>query len=141
MGLILKKYYFSGKEYVICDLSAEGCSFNAAQIHLLCDRRQGIGADLFLLALANGAKSHLQAYTTKGIITDPDAMALRVYSRYLQEAGWPVSQVEVVKALGDRAVLECAAVAKEARVIEVRVTASFCRRLEALSDQCESCVG
>lgn len=97
MGLILKKYHFLGLDYMVYDLLENGVNLNQAQIQLLCDRDQGIGADKFLLCTGTTAKLQFQLFAADGTAGRCEEPAKMVFLRYLQEASYELNQIEPQK--------------------------------------------
>ncbi len=126
MCVVLKKYRFLGTEYLICDLRGAAFGLTPVQLRLLCDRREGIGADRFFVCAGTAAKPQFCLFAADGSEVCKDEAAQLIFQKQLQEA----QQQEIFRALGNRVLVdEAAAIAVE--VTEVRLTDSFMRRLQA----------
>jgi len=130
MCVILKKYRFLGTEYLICDLRGAAFDLTPVQLRLLCDRREGIGADRFFVCAGTAAKPHFRLFAADGSEVCKDEASQLIFQRQLQDAQQSLQQSEIFRALGDRVIVD-AVVGIEAEVTEVRLTDSFMGSLRA----------
>jgi len=128
MSVILKKYHFEGTDYLVGDFSGNMELFYPSQLRLLCNRRQGIGADVFLALVKHGSKLGLDVFTADGELQAGDEGAKQVFLRYVQEQHFLLKQTELMDIFGaiyqwnmlDDVRFEC---------MEVRLTESFIEKL------------
>lgn len=133
MGVVLKKYHFEGTDYLVGDFSSNMELFYPSQLRLLCNRQQGIGADVFLAMVKHGSKFGLDVFTADGQLQLADEATKQVFLRYIQEQHLLLKQTDLNDILGaaydwkmlDDVRFDC---------MEVRLTQSFIEKLRASVD-------
>lgn len=133
MSVVLKKYHFEGTDYLVGDFSGNMELFYPSQLRLLCNRRQGIGADVFLALVKNGNKSGLDVFSADGELQVKTEADKQVLLRYIQEQHFLLKQTDLTDIFGsihDWNMLD------DVRFdsIEVRLTESFIEKLRASID-------
>lgn len=80
------KYQALGNDYIVID-AADGAALTAAQVRRICDRNFGVGSDGILLG-ANGPDGFsLRILNPDGSEAEKSGNGLRIYARYLWDAG------------------------------------------------------
>jgi diaminopimelate epimerase len=131
MCMILKIYDLMGIEYMVYDVQKNKMEFDAEQIELLCNRRNGVGADRFVMIMGNmQQRISFCVWDEAGRsveISDKDKI---FFACYLKDHSYTKDQTEIVGTLGDKAILDSQMPAEKALVTEVRLTDAFVQRME-----------
>lgn len=103
MALIMTKYEFDEKDYLIYDKNILSRDFTSQQWAVIADSESGVGAN-YIIELSG---SDVKCYNKYGIAVEADEKCWAVAADYLHQSSQPV----------------------DARRIEVRFTDSFINRL------------
>jgi len=88
------KYHGLGNDYLVIDPAKFDLSLNAASVRLICDRNYGIGSDGILHGpiMAKDGSISLRIFNPDGSEAEKSGNGLRIFSRYLVEAGYVGSE-------------------------------------------------
>ncbi len=83
------KYHALGNDYIIIDPQKVKATLNKENIRLICHRNFGIGSDGILYGpVFNGGKIILRIYNPDGSEAEKSGNGLRIFSKYLIDAGY-----------------------------------------------------
>lgn len=132
--MIVKNFTLDNVEYMVCD-STKGYVPERAGLALLANRRLGVGADRVLVFTGTQQQTSFQLYDAAGKELSAQKQDYLVFAAYLQREGITANAVEMVKALGDQAVL--GARGMDISCFEVHVTEAFCQKLRSFEQKAE----
>lgn len=101
MKIELPKYHGLGNDYLVFDPQKYNCELNEAQIRLICHRNFGVGSDGILYGpiLINN-KIAVKIYNPDGSEAEKSGNGVRVFSKYLKDAGYVTSRCFTLTTLG-----------------------------------------
>ncbi|MCP4132250.1 MAG: diaminopimelate epimerase [bacterium] len=83
------KYHGLGNDYIVIDPAKNGVDLTPERIQLICHRNLGIGSDGILLGpLFRDNKISLKIFNPDGSEAEKSGNGIRIFSRYLVEAGY-----------------------------------------------------
>lgn len=83
------KYHALGNDYIVMDPNRSACDLRPGAIRLICDRNRGIGSDGVLLGpVLEGGNIRLRIFNPDGSEAEKSGNGIRIFSRYLLEAGY-----------------------------------------------------
>lgn len=84
MDFELVRSHGIGNDYLVFDPQRTGCSLNAAQVRLLCDRHQGVGSDgVLMLTPSESCDFGLRIFNPDGSEAEKSGNGLRIFSKFL----------------------------------------------------------
>ena len=88
------KYHGLGNDYLVIDPAKCNLKLNAESVKRICDRNYGIGSDGILYGpiIADDGSILLRIFNPDGSEAEKSGNGLRIFSRYLIEAGYVTSQ-------------------------------------------------
>jgi diaminopimelate epimerase len=98
------KYHGLGNDYIVIDRNRERFNPTAKNIRLVCHRNYGIGSDGILYGpelLADGSFG-LRIFNPDGSEAEKSGNGIRIFSRYLVEAGYAKQRSFTLSTLGGR---------------------------------------
>jgi diaminopimelate epimerase len=83
------KYHALGNDYIVIDPQKVKINLNKENIKLICHRNFGVGSDGILLGpVFTGEKINLHIYNPDGSEAEKSGNGLRIFSKYLIDAGY-----------------------------------------------------
>ncbi len=83
------KYHALGNDYLVIDPARAAIALTPAAIRLLCDRQRGVGGDGVLYGpLREGGQLAVRIFNADGSEAEKSGNGLRIFARYLLEAGY-----------------------------------------------------
>lgn len=83
------KYHALGNDYLVIDPARAPLAPTPAAIRLLCDRHRGVGADGVLYGpVREGDRLAVRIFNADGSEAEKSGNGLRIFARYLREAGY-----------------------------------------------------
>lgn len=101
MEIRLEKYHGLGNDYLIYDPSKNEMPLNEARIRLICDRNFGAGSDgiLYGPVYVDGRPS-VRIFNPDGGEAEKSGNGVRIFSKYLRDAGYMHAQRFLLHTLG-----------------------------------------
>lgn len=98
------KYHGLGNDYLVIDPAKFSLEATAESVKLICDRNYGIGSDGILLGplIGNDGSISLRIFNPDGSEAEKSGNGLRIFSRYLVEAGYVRSEDFEINTRGGR---------------------------------------
>jgi len=98
------KYHGLGNDYLVIDPAKFNLKPTAESVKLICDRNYGIGSDgiLFGPLIADDGSISLRIFNPDGSEAEKSGNGLRIFSRYLVEAGYVRSRDFEINTKGGR---------------------------------------
>lgn len=101
MQLRVQKYHGLGNDYLIYDPKKNGLLLTPARIRLICDRNFGVGSDGILYGpVFDGGRIAVKIYNPDGSEAEKSGNGVRIFSKYLKDAGYVQEQKYVLSTLG-----------------------------------------
>ncbi len=95
------KYHALGNDYIVIDPRQNPVALDPAAIRLVCHRNLGIGSDGILLGPIEKAEGlALRIFNPDGSEAEKSGNGIRIFSRYLVEAGYAKQSVFTLQTLG-----------------------------------------
>ena len=112
------KYHALGNDYIVIDPRRNTIVLNSEKIRLICHRNFGIGSDGILLGpiIKNGGMT-LKIYNPDGSEAEKSGNGIRIFSRFLVDAGYVRSKKFFLVTKGGRVEVEL--MDRKAQVIKV----------------------
>lgn len=100
------KYHALGNDYIVIDPLKSGVtSFTQDEIRKICDRNFGVGSDGILFGPFSKERFELKIYNPDGSEAEKSGNGVRIFSRYLKDAGYVSGGFEL-KTLGGIVLVE-----------------------------------
>lgn len=101
MAITFFKYHGLGNDYLVYDIHKNDFTLTSAAIRRICDRNFGLGSDGILVGpfLENGIFS-LKIYNPDGSEAEKSGNGVRIFSKYLKDAGYLTCKEFVLHTLG-----------------------------------------
>ena len=101
MQITVQKYHGLGNDYLIYDPQKNGLSLTPARIRLICDRNFGAGSDGILYGpILDGGRIWVKIYNPDGGEAEKSGNGVRIFSKYLKDAGYVKERRFVLSTLG-----------------------------------------
>ncbi len=101
MQLRVQKYHGLGNDYLIYDPQQNGLPLTPARIRLICDRNFGAGSDGILYGpVLDGGRIVVKIYNPDGGEAEKSGNGVRIFSKYLKDAGYVHDRRFVLSTLG-----------------------------------------
>lgn len=87
--LTMQKYHGIGNDYLVLDPNKNELKLTEGQIHLICRRNFGIGADGVLYGpIMEDGKIYVRIFNPDGSEAERSGNGIRIFSKYLWDAGY-----------------------------------------------------
>lgn len=133
MPILLKKYRILENEYLVYDSQRNDVVLDKAQIQLLCDRYNGLGADGFIIGpIFNGKKINVEMYNADGSVVRKNEQMLEVFTKYIVDEAYMKDQFFIVFTLAGKVMVDLFETNNEQQQIsvsDVTVTDFFARQI------------
>ncbi|MBW2059305.1 MAG: diaminopimelate epimerase [Deltaproteobacteria bacterium] len=98
------KYHGLGNDYLVVDPAKFNLEVTAESVRLICDRNRGVGSDGILYGplIDEDGSISVRIYNPDGSEAEKSGNGLRIFSRYLHEAGYVSSQDFEINTQGGR---------------------------------------
>ncbi|QDR82435.1 diaminopimelate epimerase [Sporomusa termitida] len=107
MNFHFYKYHALGNDYIVIDPHKAGVDLTAANIRLICHRHFGIGSDGILAGpFFEGSAIRLQILNPDGSEAEKSGNGVRIFSRYLVDAGYITTREFSLETRGGRVHVE-----------------------------------
>jgi len=101
MNIVMEKYHGLGNDYIVLDPNKNSIHLNTDNIKLICNRNFGVGSDGILYGpIIKDNKITLKIYNPDGSEAEKSGNGVRIFSRYLLEAGYIKEKSFVLNTLG-----------------------------------------
>lgn len=101
MKIELQKYHGLGNDYLVFDSQKSALDLNESMIKLICDRNFGIGSDGILYGpIFENEKIAVKIYNPDGSEAEKSGNGVRIFSKYLKDAGYITEKSFVLTTLG-----------------------------------------
>ncbi len=101
------KYHALGNDYIVIDPNKTGIDLSAANVRLICHRNFGIGSDGILVGPHfQGSSMGLQILNPDGSEAEKSGNGVRIFSRYLVDAGYVTTREFSLATLGGNVYVE-----------------------------------
>ncbi|MBN2325042.1 MAG: diaminopimelate epimerase [Spirochaetes bacterium] len=101
------KYHALGNDYIVVDPTHETTVLSEERIRRICDRHFGIGSDGILYGPLVGEDGiNLRIFNPDGSEAEKSGNGIRIFSKYLMDAGYIQNPRFTVKTLGGEAVVD-----------------------------------
>ena len=101
MQLTLQKYHGLGNDYLIYDPKLNALPLTSARIRLICDRNFGAGSDGILFGpISVNGRIGVRIYNPDGGEAEKSGNGVRIFSKYLKDAGYVTEQRFTLSTLG-----------------------------------------
>jgi diaminopimelate epimerase len=101
------KYHALGNDYIVIDPQKSDIPLNSKNIELICHRNFGIGSDGILYGpLYQGKKMQLRIFNPDGSEAEKSGNGIRIFSRYLLDAGYLKSKSFYLGTIGGEVYVE-----------------------------------
>ncbi len=118
------KYHGLGNDYIVIDPNKTDLELTSERIRLICHRNFGIGSDGILHGPLPGNDLALRIYNPDGTEAEKSGNGIRIFSRYLVEAGYVTGKNFLLQTAGG--VVKVAVLRDDASLITVDMgTVSF----------------
>jgi diaminopimelate epimerase len=107
MNLHFYKYHALGNDYIVIDPNKFKVNLSEENIRLICHRNFGIGSDGILYGpLFENNSIHLRIFNPDGSEAEKSGNGIRIFSRYLFDAGYLKSNLFSLETLGGKVYVE-----------------------------------
>lgn len=107
MQLELQKYHGLGNDYLIYDPQKSTMPLNKKRIKLICDRNFGAGSDGILYGpVFSDNKIAVRIYNPDGSEAEKSGNGVRIFSKFLKDAGYVTDQTFILSTLGGNVSVE-----------------------------------
>ncbi len=98
------KYHGLGNDYLVIDPAKVNLKLNAESVKLICHRNYGVGSDGILYGPFDGDEGSIRVriFNPDGSEAEKSGNGLRIFSRYLVQAGYVTSQDFEIDTAGGR---------------------------------------
>jgi len=104
-----------------------------AQIQLLCDRHNGLGADGFIIGpVFNGKKINIEMYNADGSVVRKNEQMLGAFSKYIMDEAYMKDQFFIIFTLAGKVTVDLFEIGNELQKIsvsDITVTDFFARQI------------
>jgi len=101
MKIELQKYHAIGNDYLVYDPRNNGIELNEDRIKLICSRNFGIGSDGILFGpIIGDGKIEVRIYNPDGSEAEKSGSGVRIFSKYLKDAGYVTDSKFILTTLG-----------------------------------------
>jgi diaminopimelate epimerase len=101
------KYHALGNDYIVLDPQKVKINLNKENIRFICHRNYGVGSDGILLGpIFTGDKINLHIYNPDGSEAEKSGNGLRIFSKYLIDAGYVKEKKFSVNTIVDQVSIE-----------------------------------
>ncbi len=101
MRITMQKYHGLGNDYLIYDPRNNALALTPARIRLICDRNFGAGSDGILYGpVFDGERVWVKIYNPDGGEAEKSGNGVRIFSKYLKDAGYVKEQRFMLSTLG-----------------------------------------
>jgi len=133
MPVLLKKYRILENEYLVYDPQRNDVVLDKAQIQLLCDRHNGLGADGFIIGpVFNGKKINIEMYNADGSVVRKNEQMLGAFSKYIMDEAYMKDQFFIIFTLAGKVTVDLFEIGNELQKIsvsDITVTDFFARQI------------
>jgi len=139
MPVLLKKYRIIENEYLVYDPQRNDVVLDKAQIQLLCDRHNGLGADGFIIGpIFNGKKMSVEMYNGDGSVVRKNQQMLEVFSKYILDEAYMKDQFFIIFTLAGKVAIDLFETGEQLQTIsvsDITVTDFFARKMREVGRQ------
>jgi diaminopimelate epimerase len=139
MPVLLKKYRILENEYLVYDPQRNDVVLDKAQIQLLCDRHNGLGADGFIIGPSfKGKKINIKMYNADGRVVRKNEQMLEVFSKYIVDEAYMKDQFFMIFTLAGKVMVDLFEIGNELQKIsvsDITVTDFFARQIREAGRQ------
>lgn len=101
------KYHGLGNDYIVIDPQQNSIKLDTDAIKLICHRNFGVGSDGILYGpMIKGENIHLRIFNPDGSEAEKSGNGIRIFSRYLWDAGYLTSDKFYLDTIGGRVYVE-----------------------------------
>ncbi len=101
------KYHALGNDYIVIDPNKSSVNLSEENIRLICQRNFGIGSDGILYGpLFQNDSTHLRIFNPDGSEAEKSGNGIRIFSRYLFDAGYLTANQFYLETLGGKVHVE-----------------------------------
>ena len=101
MNLLLEKYHGLGNDYLVLDPNKYNIQLSEQAIRLICNRNFGVGSDGILFGpIWEDGKIKVKIFNPDGSEAEKSGNGVRIFSRYLQDAGYVTDPSFILTTLG-----------------------------------------
>ena len=101
------KYHALGNDYIVIDPNHSQIKLTKENIELICHRHYGVGSDGILFGpVISGDEIKLRIFNPDGSEAEKSGNGIRIFSRYLLDAGYIATNRFVLHTLGGQVVVE-----------------------------------
>ena len=101
MGIIFYKYHGLGNDYLVYDCQKNDVKLNEKSVRLICDRNFGLGSDGILEGpIMEEGNIGVKIYNPDGGIAEKSGNGVRIFSKFLKDAGYVKEKSFVLHTLG-----------------------------------------
>jgi diaminopimelate epimerase len=107
MKIELQKYHAIGNDYLVYDPQNNVLELNEDRINLICDRNFGVGSDGILVGpILDDGNIKLKIYNPDGSEAEKSGSGIRIFSKYLKDAGYVTDNKFILTTLGGDVTVE-----------------------------------
>ena len=101
MDIYFEKYNGLGNDYLVYDCNKNSEKLDSDSVKLICDRNFGLGSDGILVGpIIEGDKISVEIINPDGSIAEKSGNGVRIFSKYLKDAGYVKEQEFILSTLG-----------------------------------------
>jgi diaminopimelate epimerase len=101
MEIELQKYHGLGNDYLVYDPQKNPLTLNQDRIKLICNRNFGVGSDGILYGpVFHDKKTEVKIYNPDGSEAEKSGNGVRIFSKYLKDAGYVTDRSFILTTLG-----------------------------------------
>lgn len=101
--MVFQKYHGLGNDYLVYDIQKNDVKLNKEMVKLICDRNFGLGSDGILEGpFLNDDLLSVQIHNPDGSIAEKSGNGVRIFSKYLKDAGYVTSNSFTLSTLGGK---------------------------------------
>lgn len=101
--MVFYKYHGLGNDYLVYDIQKNDVKLNKEMVQLICDRNFGLGSDGILEGpFFNESLLGVQIHNPDGSIAEKSGNGVRIFSKYLKDAGYITSNSFTLNTLGGK---------------------------------------
>jgi diaminopimelate epimerase len=101
MGLVFEKYHGLGNDYLVYDCNKNKEVLTKEKIKLICHRNFGVGSDGILVGpILDNGHIKVKIYNPDGSEAEKSGNGVRIFSKYLKDAGYITSEQFTLSTLG-----------------------------------------
>ena len=88
MKVVLERYHGLGNDYLVFDPNHNELELDQANVKMICDRNEGLGADGVLEGpILKEDGMHVKVWNPDGSESETSGNGVRIFAKYLKDAG------------------------------------------------------